>query len=101
MGVWGRGTMMRQLDLAGHTMTIASEAAIDAWNTTVEHFLSHGRETAQALAQVFAADPHCPLAWCAKGLFTFLLARGELRGAICDALDGAEESVRRHGATLR
>ncbi len=92
---------MQKLDLAGHRMTVASQEAAEAWNATVEHFLAHDRETPQALARVLAADPHCTLAWCAKGLFTFLLARAELSAVVQEALGQAEACVREGGATAR
>ena len=92
---------MQKLDLAGHNMTIASPEAVEAWNATVEHFLAHGRETPQALGRVLAADPHCTLAWCAKGLFTFLLARAELSAIVAEALRQAEACVRERGAMPR
>jgi hypothetical protein len=41
------------------------------------------------------------LAWCAKGLFTMLLARAELTGPAEDALAHAESSIRVRGATAR
>src|SRR5258708_37573582 len=92
---------MLRTDASGLDMTCASEGALGAWDSTVEHFLSHGKETPVALAQVFAADPDCVLACCAKGLFTMLLARCELAAPARDALVRAETSVRLCGATPR
>ena len=92
---------MLKTDSTELNMTCAAEAAMAAWGNAIEHFLSHGRDTPVALAQVLAADPDCVLAWCAKGLFTTLLARCELAAPARDALAQAEASVRRRGATPR
>jgi tetratricopeptide (TPR) repeat protein len=85
----------------GLDMTCASPATITAWDRTVESFLSHGRDASTSLAQTLAADPDCALAWCAKGLFTALLARAELAAPAEEALVRAEASIRLRGATPR
>ena len=61
-------------------MVCSSNDAMVAWGRTVENFLSHDKETPASLARTLEADPDCALAWCAKGLFTMLLARAEFDG---------------------
>src|SRR5271166_2730464 len=92
---------MLMTESTGLNMTCASTAAMGAWDRTVENFLSHDKETAASLALTLKADPGCALAWCAKGLFTMLLARAELTGPAEDALARAEASIRVRGATAR
>jgi len=88
-------------DQTGQTMTVSCPAAVDHWDATVEHFLSHGRETPNALGALLAADPECLMGWCGKGFFSLLLARVELRGAARSALARAQGSQRARGATAR
>jgi tetratricopeptide (TPR) repeat protein len=88
-------------DQTGLTMTVSSVSAVDHWNATVEHFLSHGRETPGALSQVLAADPNCLMGWCGKGFFSLLLARVELCDAARSALTKATASLNGRGATPR
>ena len=92
---------MLMTESTGLDMTCASTDAMVAWGRTVENFLSHDKETSASLARALEADPDCALAWCAKGLFTMLLARAELTGPAEDALAHAEASIRVRGATAR
>ena len=92
---------MLMTESTGLDMVCASNGAMVAWGCTVDHFLSHDKETPVSLARALQADPDCALAWCAKGLFTMLLARAELTGAAEDALARAEASIRVRGATAR
>jgi tetratricopeptide (TPR) repeat protein len=85
----------------GLDVTCASPAAMAAWDNTVEQFLSHGQDTARSLAEVLVADPDFSLAWCAKGLFTTLLARSELAASAEESLARAEASINLRGATER
>ena len=85
----------------GLDVTCVSPAAISAWDRMVEQFLSHGRDTPSLLSEVLEADPDYSLAWCAKGLFTVLLARSELAAPAKDALARAEVAIRRRGGTVR
>lgn len=78
----GRSRTLRAMlrtDVSGLDVTCASLEAVGAWNRTVEHFLSPDKATPTSLAEALGADPDFALAWCAKGLFTMLLARAELR----------------------
>ena len=92
---------MLRADLSGLEVTCASPEGMDAWNRTVEHFLSHDKATPISLSQALAVDADFALAWCAKGLFTMLQARAELTAPAQDALARAEASVRTRGATRR
>ena len=92
---------MLMTDVSGLDLTCASPDAVAAWNRTVENFLSHDRDTPASLAQALEADENFALAWCAKGLFTTLLARTELAAPALEALARAERSVRLRGATAR
>jgi tetratricopeptide (TPR) repeat protein len=92
---------MIMTDITGLDMTSASPSALAAWDRTTELFLSHDRDTPTSLAETLAADPDCALAWCAKGLFTALLARAELTSPVEQALAHAEASIRIRGATAR
>ena len=92
---------MLMTESTGLEMTCGSTVAMVAWGRTVENFLSHDKETTASLARALEADPDCALAWCAKGLFTMLLARAELRGPAEVALARAEASIRLCGATAR
>src|SRR5271166_1863224 len=92
---------MLMTESTGLDMTCASTVALAAWGHTVENFLSHHKGTPASLAQALEADPDCALAWCAKGLFTMLLARAELTSPAEDALSHAEASIRVRGATAR
>src|SRR5208337_1164683 len=92
---------MLMTESTGLDMVCASTDAMVAWGHTVENFLSHDKETAASLALTLKADPGCALAWCAKGLFTMLLARAELTGAAEEALAHAAASIRTRDATAR
>jgi tetratricopeptide (TPR) repeat protein len=88
-------------DQTGLAMTVSCAAAVDHWDATVEHFLSHGRETPTALGALLAADPECLMGWCGKGFFSLLLARVELREAAASAWSRALQSKQARGATPR
>jgi len=92
---------MLRTDASGLDATCASSEAMGAWNRTVEHFLSHDKATPISLSEALAADANFAIAWCAKGLFTVLLARAELVAPARDALARAEASVHMRGATAR
>jgi tetratricopeptide (TPR) repeat protein len=92
---------MLMTDESGLDLTCASPDAVAAWNRTVENFLSHDRDTPISLSETLEADENIALAWCAKGLFTTLLARAELSAPALEALARAERSVRLRGATAR
>ena len=91
---------MRAIDRTGLALT-TSPTAIGHWNELVEEFLSHGRAIPTALTALLAADPDCLMGWCAKGLFSLLLARGELVSIAADALRQARLSLGRRGASRR
>ena len=44
-------------DLCGTPVTIASDAALSAWNATVEGVMAHAAETPNSLAAALGADP--------------------------------------------
>jgi tetratricopeptide (TPR) repeat protein len=88
-------------DKTGLMMTVACPAAVVHWDATVEHFLSHGRETPVALAELLRADPDCLMGWCGKGFFALLLARRELHEVACSTLARAQLSMAMRGATAR
>jgi tetratricopeptide (TPR) repeat protein len=92
---------MLMTEPTGLDMVCTSNDAMVAWGRTVENFLAHDKETPASLARTLEADPDCALAWCAKGLFTMLLARAELTGPAEAALARAEASIRVRGATAR
>jgi tetratricopeptide (TPR) repeat protein len=91
---------VRAIDRTGLALTTLP-AAIGHWDELVEQFLSHGRATPSALTALLAADPDCLMGWCAKGLFSLLLARGELVSVAADALSRARLSQRERGASRR
>jgi tetratricopeptide (TPR) repeat protein len=82
-------------------MTVSCAAVVVHWDATVEHFLSHGRETPNALRALLAADPECLMGWCSKGFFAVLLARVEVLETARSALANAIASQRSRGATAR
>jgi tetratricopeptide (TPR) repeat protein len=88
-------------DVCGLEATCGSRDAMAAWNETIEGFLAHDRDTPASLAQALESDGGFVLAWCAKGLFTTLLARAELAAHTREALARAEEALRMRGATAR
>jgi len=92
---------MLMTESTGLDVTCTSEVATAEWDRAVEGFLAHDKETPASLARALEADPDCALAWCAKGLFTMLLARAELTSPAKDALARAEASIRVRGASAR
>ncbi len=88
-------------DRYGCDVTIASTAALEAWNTTLHGFLSHAASTGPALGSTLELDPNFALAHACKGLFSLLLGRRELDETIHFALKNAEASDRQNPVTER
>ena len=74
-----------QFDCHGLPLTTDSADAVRHFDTATLRFLAHGRDTVDHLASALAADPGLTVALAAKGLFTLLLARGELADAVACA----------------
>ncbi|AMJ60398.1 tetratricopeptide repeat protein [Bosea sp. PAMC 26642] len=79
-------------DLSGDQVSLANEAALLAWNDTLEALMAHAAETPGHLARTLEADPGFGLAHAAKGLMLLSLARPELLGAARDCLARARAS---------
>ncbi len=90
-----------QLDCHGLPLTTDSADAARHFDTATLRFLAHGRDTVDHLAKALAADPGLTIALAAKGLFTLLLAKGELVDTAACALGKAQASLRARGGTDR
>lgn len=89
------------LDTFGQPTTIASSAALDAWNKTQLAFLAHGSSTPEHLGDALAAEPDFALGHAVKGIFYVLLGRRELMQTAHDALSAARKAAKRTPITLR
>jgi len=83
---------MAQIDGFGQQTTVASQAAMTAWNATQLAFLAHGAATPTHLAAALEAEPEFALAHATKGLFLLLLARRELVATAQEACAAARRS---------
>jgi len=84
---------MRLTDQFGYEVTVASQAALKAWDATVIAFLAHSKETPVHLDRALEADPDFPLAHAVRGLFCLLLGRRELMGTAQGCLAVASRSA--------
>ncbi len=88
-------------DIFGQDTTLASEAALSAWNATMRAFLAHGAATPAHLAATLEADPDFALGHAAKGLFFLLLGRRELIATAREALSAAGAAALKTQPTTR
>ena len=73
-------------DFSGDRITVSNEAALMAWNETLEALMAHAATTPDHLARTLAADPDFAMAHAAKGLMLLMLARAELVAPARDCL---------------
>ncbi|MEL7429239.1 MAG: tetratricopeptide repeat protein [Pseudomonadota bacterium] len=92
---------MNRQDQYGCDLTIANAEAEQSWNETLKAFLSHSAKTGDALKATLERDPHFALAHACKGLFSLLLGRRELDGAISTAFSSAQASDSENPVTER
>ncbi len=92
---------MPTFDVNGLPMTLEDHHAGAAWERVVSGFLAHSASTPEHLAVVLARAPEFALGWAAKGMFTLLLGRSELKPVAAEALDKAWAAITAAGATRR
>ena len=88
-------------DCTGNPVTIASEAAVVAWNAMLEALMAHAAATPDHLGRTLACDPHFALAHAVKGLMLLSLARGELVPAAEASLRAARAADETRPVTRR
>ena len=92
---------MPMSDANGLPMTMEDRHAGAAWDSVVTAFLAHSASTPEHLAQVLARAPEFALGWAAKGMFTLLLGRSELKPVAAEALIKARAAIAQAGASRR
>ena len=92
---------MPMFEVNGLPMTLEDHHAGAAWERVVSGFLAHSASTPEHLAVVLARAPEFALGWAAKGMFTLLLGRSELKPVAAEALDKAWAAITAAGATRR
>jgi tetratricopeptide (TPR) repeat protein len=80
-------------DQRGIEFTAASEAAVQAFDKTIEAYLSLSLEAGPRLKAVFEADPDMIMAHCLKGYFFLLMGSGPLIARAQKALEQATASA--------
>lgn len=86
-------------DQRGLSLSAASSTAAQAFDYTVEGYLSMRRDTGDRLKALFGEDPDMPMAHVLKAYFCMLMATGGLRSAARKA--AAEAQRRQEAATPR
>jgi len=77
-------------DSRGVAFTAANQAAVDAFDRTVEAYLRFGRDTGDRLKESAAADPDMPMAHVLRGYFFHLMGNAALLPRARRSLDAAE-----------
>ncbi len=77
-------------DASGLTLSLADPTAADFWDRTVTAFLAHSAATPEHLSATLRQAPEFALGWAARGLFTLLLGRSELRPVAAESLARAQ-----------
>jgi len=80
-------------DLCGNPVTIASDAALAAWNATIEGVMAHAAETPNHLTAALGADPTFTLGIASRGIMLLTLARREFVGPARQALIDAQANM--------
>ena len=83
------------MDSRGVAFTAANQAAVDAFDKTVEAYLRFGRDTGDRLRQVAAVDPDMPMAHVLRGYFFHLMGNAALQPRARRALETAEAASAR------
>ncbi len=92
---------MPMFDVNGLPMTLEDHQAGAAWERAVSGFLAHSAGTPEHLAVVLARAPEFAQGWAAKGMFTLLLGRSELKPVAAEALVKARAAIAHAGASRR
>lgn len=84
---------MARTDAFGYDLTVTSQEAVAAWDSTVQAFLAHAAATPTHLGAALEAEPDFALAHVAKGFFMLLLGRRELIETGQEAFETASRIV--------
>lgn len=88
-------------DQRGIEYTASSQAAVDAFDATMNAYVHFGTETGERLKQTFAADPDFPMAHCLRGCFLHLFSVAALTEKAKQSLAKARETGAERAMTER
>ena len=77
-------------DIRGLEMTASSQAAVDAFDATIDEFLASGRDAAALLKYVNESDPEMILGQCVRGYFMRLPQQAHLIAGSDEAFEKAK-----------
>lgn len=77
-------------DKRGLPITAASQAAVDAFDASIDEFLASGRDAAKLLTRIEDADPEMIMGQCLRGYFMRLPSLARLTALSHDALAKAQ-----------
>ncbi len=80
-------------DICGADVALRTPGALTDWNALVRAVLSHGSAAPVLLGRVLDAAPQFAMGHAARGLFSLLLGRAEMRGPAAAALAAARSAM--------